>query len=377
MSYSDAAHYLDKVFAEATEDHQPALPKGLQLKFGNWKWGGYGWTSPTNLILTAAWHKVIFPDIDCCKIWSRDESGKTIPGAYSIRSADESVTVPFVNKHDLTKGFCSPNSGMQGARAIEKGRAQGRVGRHFGDSQRTVYDLVLLAGILNDIEEGGPEVAHEVVKTMLSVALQIRKKRIDEQEGILALRYQDQKGKLTALPDLFNDPEMFRALVAGVLMAAVDKFAAGWSVEGTDDPMTAADARSGKAGDLWIADESGAVIVGFEIKDPSRSIDWTILRAGSRFLTQTPSMRGFFIIGGSKAPIHADVLSELKNVAALFRFDPLQRQVSTLSIYDVLLMADALGLTGEVLGYVGTLITSMKSIKEDTRAIWFNLFSGK
>lgn len=58
-----------------------------------WKWGKYGWVSPASLMYTAAWRKYYYPDIDCCKIWASDETNKPIPGGYSIRSEDESISI--------------------------------------------------------------------------------------------------------------------------------------------------------------------------------------------------------------------------------------------------------------------------------------------
>ena len=69
------------------------IPASLATNIGTWKWGSYGWVSPASLIFTAAWRKIYYPEEDCCKIWARDEQNNAIPGGYSIRSEDESISI--------------------------------------------------------------------------------------------------------------------------------------------------------------------------------------------------------------------------------------------------------------------------------------------
>lgn len=371
-----AMEFLETVFADVEAGDQPAPPKALKALIDKWPWGKYGWTSPVNLLITAAWYKAIFPDRDCCKIWAANAQGKAIAGAYSIRTLDESYTVPFVNKHDLFKSFCSSNSGMQGSRALEKGRSvTGRLDRKWSANQKTVFDLDLFSEIMNDIDDLDAAQATETLKYLFSIAIRFRDERIEAQEVILALRYGSSSIGLASLPEQFSDPEFVRALTAAVLAAVLEPAGTTWSVQGTDGAKTAADSQSGNPGDLWIADEAGAPVVGFEVKDHTRTIDWTILRRASDFLKTFDTMRAFVIVAANKAPLDESVAAEVRDPSKLFARDPFQRNVSVLSIYDLINLAVIMGRSGDVISRTGTLVATMLSIKPDTREQWTKLFS--
>lgn len=184
----DERTILDELIKEVKAGDDIVVPPLISRNLSKWKWGSYGWVSPASLIVTAAWHKYLYPSVDCCRIWASDENGKPIPGGYSIRSADENVTIPMFAKHDLCKGFCSPNSGMQGSRAIEKMRGSKRLNRDFAQTQRTVFDLKLFASILNDINELTSDQAKEVLRYLISLA-----KRPEMRESLSTRRFQMSK----------------------------------------------------------------------------------------------------------------------------------------------------------------------------------------
>lgn len=372
----DVTAFLETALAQVEGGRQPSPPPALKALIDRWPWGRYGWTSPVNLLLTAAWRKAMRPDQDVCRIWYYDAQRRPIADAYSIRNLDESYTVPFVNKHDIFKNFCSPNSGMQGSRALEKGRSvTGRLDRDWSANQRTVFDLDLFADIMNDMDGLDAAQARETLAYLLSIAVRFRDERIAAQKAILALRYDSAGVDLASLPERFDDPEFVRALVAATVASVLAPAGASWSVRGTDGAKTAADARSGNPGDLWVADEAGVPVVGFEVKDRTRTIDWTVLRRASGFLKAFPGMRAFIIVVANKAPLADRVAPDVRDPARLFRRDGFQRNVSVLSIYDLINLAVITGRSDEVFDRTGVLVATMPSIKPETRERWAGLFS--
>ena len=126
------------------------LPTILKRNIDAWNFGGYGWTSPVNLLMTAAWVKHVDAPQDVCLIWARNTEGP-IPGGFSIRSMDEKFTVPLVNKYTIFNQFCSNNSGMQGSRALEKSKlreAGTRIERDSELGQRVSFDIVLFQTLI-------------------------------------------------------------------------------------------------------------------------------------------------------------------------------------------------------------------------------------
>ena len=101
MKNEQIRNTLEEILLKADDCDYSKLPPKLITEINQWQWGSYGWTSPTSLLVTAAWRKYLYPDVDCCKIWARDEKKAPIPGGYSIRSADEGVTIPLLAKYDL------------------------------------------------------------------------------------------------------------------------------------------------------------------------------------------------------------------------------------------------------------------------------------
>ena len=205
---------LDDLIESTTPENTnlAAVPKSLLDNLKRWKWGSYGWVSPASLIFTATWRKYYFPQQDCCRIWAVDENNNPIDGGYSIRSEDEQISIPVLAKHDLCTGFCSPNSGMQGSRAIEKMRTLKRLNTDFGTAQRTVFDLKLFATILNQINELSHEASLNTLKYLILIAKGIRERRI---EADAQLQSGTSAGfDLMAFLQDTADPELTKCIVA-------------------------------------------------------------------------------------------------------------------------------------------------------------------
>lgn len=167
---------------EMTKTYDDTLiPGDLLDNLQQWQWGSYGWLSPTSLLFTAAWRKYYYPAMDCCKIWAVDEAGQPIFGGYSIRSEDETVSIPLLARHDLCEGFCSTNSGMQGSRAIEKMRSCKRMDATLASYPKTMFDMRRFAAILNRLEQLEPLQLLEVIKYLIVVAKKIRVNRLQVQ----------------------------------------------------------------------------------------------------------------------------------------------------------------------------------------------------
>ena len=84
---------IDLLIKDTTTYDKDNLPNQLLKDLAKWHWGSYGWVSPASLMFTVAWRKYYYPAVDCCKIWAADENNKPIPGGYSIRTEDESISI--------------------------------------------------------------------------------------------------------------------------------------------------------------------------------------------------------------------------------------------------------------------------------------------
>lgn len=109
MNATQIRNELDKLIQTSESYEETKIPSALFKDVNKWHWGSYRWVSPASLMFTAAWRKYYYPEVDCCKIWASDENNHPIPGGYSIRSEDESISIPLLAKYDLCEGFCSPN----------------------------------------------------------------------------------------------------------------------------------------------------------------------------------------------------------------------------------------------------------------------------
>lgn len=354
---------LDR-FVETTDSCDiSCLPSGLVSNLKAWKWGSYGWVSPASLLFTAAWHKYYFPEIDCCKIWAADESNHSIPGGYSIRQEDEIITVPIMAKYDLCAGFCSPNSGMQGSRAIEKMRSYKRLNRDFSNTQRTYFDLKMFASIMNDTNDLNHQQLLELMRYYICIAKSIRSKRIKENEALS----QESRNSFDVLKQLsvIRDPELTKCVVASCL--AILYAPHHIRVVGVDDNKTAADARAQKPGDLSLI--SGDQIIGaIEVKDKSQEIDWNNIERAKRILHSNPSVSLFLFVLESRSAAVTQVISEMVRSAQLS--DSVGSKISIISLYDLYHLARIITDEATIINTIGKNITVTPGIKPETRKAW-------
>lgn len=314
------------------------------------------------MILTAAWRKAFYPNNDCCKIWARDSQNGKIPGSYSIRTADETVTVPVFSKFDLCTGFCSSNSGMQGSRAIEKSRSVGRINRGLKLEQRTVFDSQLFADILNDINDLGELEALAALKHLIAIAHKSKQRR---ESSNIALKTAPPRINLFAFASLAKDPELTKCITAACLDALYGNL--DFELSGVKDFKTASDGRSQKAGDLAIT-KNGEVIIAVEVKDRSRNLDWQNINNAREIIAKFPSLSAFWFVLESRAAAHSAVVAEMI----------LQTSVESEATVPVTVISlpDLVGLASPIKGYdylvrqTAHYVTIAPSIKPATKSLW-------
>ncbi|MFR8784282.1 restriction endonuclease, SacI family [Slackia sp.] len=359
----DERELLDKLICEVDVGADISVPISISENLSKWKWGSYGWVSPASLIVTAAWRKYLYPSVDCCRIWASDENGKPIPGGYSMRSADELVTIPMLAKHDLCKGFCSPNSGMQGSRAIEKMRGLKRLDRDFAQTQRTVFDLKLFASILNDINELSSGQAKNVLKYLILIAKKMRDKRIAI--DVQVENIQNNSFDPWCFLEKTSDPELTKCYVA----ACFDVLFAmhGFSIEGVSDHRTAADARAKKPGDISLA-KNGECVAAIEVKDKSQHIDWQNINRAENVISNHPKIEYFmFVLESTDAATDS-------NVNDIFKSSKMKVYPSNLITVSALypIYKQALSACGplKLSSKIGFYIASAPDVKPETKVSW-------
>lgn len=359
----DERQFLDNIISEASEEDDIAVSRILARKFDSWKWGSYGWVSPASLIITAAWHKCLYPEVDCCRIWASDEDGKPIPDGYSIRSADEFVTIPMLAKHDLCKGFCSSNSGMQGSRAIEKMRGLKRLNRDFAQVQRTVFDLKLFASILNDINELKPAEAKKVVQYLIVLAKRSRNERVATDAK--ASNVENVGFNSWLFLESIADPELTKCYVAACFDAL---FAAhGFSVEGVEDHRTAADARAKKPGDISLV-KDGCYFAAIEVKDKSQHIDWQNIDRAKRVIENHPQVEYFMFVMESTAAASARTVNDIFSSPQMKCYP--ESLITVSALYPIYKQAISVVGSKELAKRIGACIASAPDIKPETKVSW-------
>ena len=363
MNSSTIRKELDTLIIETQQYDKDAIPKRLLSYLSKWKWGSYGWVSPASLMYTAAWRKYYYPDVDCCKIWASDENNKAIPGGYSIRTEDESISIPLLAKHDLCAGFCSPNSGMQGSRAIEKMRTLKRLDRDFDNAQRTVFDLKLFAAIMNEINDLNQDQLLEVLKYFICTAKGIKAKR-DEANQALSAATDASFDVLQELSDI-HDPELTKCVVAACLQILFRGY--GFDVSGVDDNKTAADARAGKPGDLTIEKE-GKSVVAIEVKDKTQSIDWNNIERAKRIIRSHPELDTFMFVLESRDSATNSLINEMVNSSQLATNDG--KIITILSLYALYHLARPIVSESEMIQITSGYIAQAPSVKPETKALW-------
>jgi len=338
------------------------IPGQLRRRLDNWKWGSIGWTSPANLIITAAWRKAFFPEDDCCKIWARDSDNQPIEGGYSIRTCDETVTVPVFSKFDLCTGFCSANSGMQGSRAIEKSRGVGRINRGLRLKQRTVFDSQLFSEILNDINDLSGRAAEEVLKYLIEVAYGAKAKRKIADD---ILRSSPPTLDLLRFCRDATDPELPKCLTAACLDAIYGEMKL--ELLGVSDYKTAADNRAVKAGDLTLV-RDGKPLVAVEVKDRSRRLDWQNINSAKAIVRNFPSLVAFYFVLESRNSVDPEIIDEVARDE--LNETSLGIPISFLSLPDLVAMAAPAKGYSFLVTRTAEFVTQAPSIKSTTKERW-------
>lgn len=354
---------LDNLIIETQEYDKNAIPQRLLAYLEKWKWGSYGWVSPASLMYTATWRKYYYPDMDCCKIWSADENNKAIPGGYSIRTEDENISIPILAKHDLCAGFCSPNSGMQGSRAIEKMRSLKRLDKDFDNAQRTVFDLKLFAAIMNEINDLEHEQLLEVLKYFICTAKDIKAKR-DKTNQSLTADFAVSFDLLDALSSI-HDPELTKCVVAACLQAIFSGY--GFEVAGVEDSKTAADARAGKPGDLVI-EKAGKTVVAIEVKDKTQSIDWNNIERAKRIINKHPELDTFMFVLENRNSATNSTINEMVKSPQLATKDG--KIITIVSLYTLYYIAKPIVSDLVLIKLTSSFIAKAPSIKPETKALW-------
>lgn len=360
----DTRKQLDDLIKNTETYNKNALPQALVQNLNNWKWGSYGWTSPASLFLTAAWHKYCFPNYDCCKIWAKDERNNPIPGSYSIRSEDESITVPLLAKYELCLGFCSANSGMQGSRAIEKMRSLKRLNTDFDQTQRTFFDLKLFATILNQINTLNQEQCLEFCRYFILIAKNIRKNRISENEKLVRESHHN-ISSYDFLCDV-HDPELTKCVTAACLIIIYNN--SNLSIQGVSDAKTAADARAKKPGDLCLYYKD-LPIIAIEVKDKTQEIDWNNIERACRIIRRFSSLRNFMFVLEKRDAIATPLINEMVSSNKL-KEDIDAKKISFTSLHDLYLMALSLATDQEISNLTSKLIAQTPTIKPETIKKW-------
>lgn len=361
---------LEKIIRETKECNLSIIPARLREELNAFQWGKYGWVSPASLIVTATWYKWIYPTRDCCKIWAQDETGQPIEGGYSIRTEDETITIPILAKYELCAGFCSPNSGMQGSRAIEKMRTMRRLNRDFNSSQKTVFDLKLFAAILNDINELSQDESFEVLKYLVCIAKEIHENLIKANKKLTEEKASSGVDIMQILSEI-HDPELTKCVVA----ACIDRLFSPFKLclEGVADQKTAADARAQKPGDLCLLSplHDNLVIAAFEVKDKTQSIDWNNIERAKRIIRKFPSITMFMFVLENRDSATSKIVNEISKTLRDDVSD--NRPICILSVHDLLCIALSISSQQELLEITSKFISIAPAIKPETKSRWISV----
>ena len=354
---------LDDLISLTEEYDRSKIPTSILSNLEKWRWGSYGWVSPASLLFTAAWRKYYYPNIDCCKIWAADENNKPIPGGYSIRSEDESISIPLLAKYDLCNGFCSPNSGMQGSRAIEKMRSLRRLNTDFDNAQRTLFDLKLFAAILNQTNDLEHDQLLELIKYYIVTAKTIKARRLKVNEGLMKETAKS-FSPLSALSSI-ADPEFTKCVTAACLTVLYKSNT--FAVTGVEDFKTAADARAQKPGDLTV-ERSAKPVLAIEVKDKTQHIDWQNIERASRILTANPDLQGFVFVLESRDAATTKLINEMVNSSQLK--SAIGSKISIMSLFSLYQLAKAASSDAELINQTSRYLALAPAVKPGTKDFW-------
>jgi hypothetical protein len=358
------------------DDYANRLPTKLAQRLKQWPYGNYGCTSPVNLLMTAAWYKHLHHRQDVCRIWARDSKKRSVPGSFSIRTADEDVTVKVVNRLEIADQFCSSNSGMQGSRALEKMRAIGRISRDSQIDQSVMFDVRLFANILNDINDLDAEQAKDCFSYFIAKGLEIKKQRLQEATlltGLSPIQGTDGVFRLIRAAQEIRDPELVRAIAAGLVwLRHRDEFADA-TLEGVSGYKTAANTQEGSAGDFWISDASEPVIAG-EAKDSSIAFGHTQLTAATTRCKRHPSVKLYYLITAADNALETSTADDSRWFGRLDEISQTGLNVVAVTIRQLAFQTLTFAASfSEVVTHVDKILREMPSLKKGSLAHWAKL----
>lgn len=370
----------DEAVRKVDEGHSfgTLIKNSICVRILRWQFGEYGWTSPVNLLITAAWTKWLHPDQDVCKIWAKDSKNNPITGGFSLRSADESFTVPLVCRLNIFPGFCSNNSGMQGTRAIEKARAACRIDRDTRLEQRVLFDLELFVNIMNDINDLKSEEAKFVFQYLIE---QGYRKKLQIAKGKAALKGTEIDSRKNAYDlvikaaSLIHDPQFIKVLVGSCLdlIAKQTENFHDCTVEGIYDQKTGANARSLAPGDIWLSKNKSPVL-GCEVKDASKEFGFEILSAVRERIKSNPTLTRYWLVTASETAIKHTVASDPEWSKQLREFRKSGCIISIFTFRALLALVDSLihidGILPDII--TGHLVET-SDLKNETIAKWNEL----
>jgi len=363
---------------------QDKLPKLIKERIDNWKFGEYGWISPVNIMMTAAWYKWKNPKQDVCLIWAETSQQENIPGGFSIRTQDENYTVPFLTKFRLASGFASPNSGMQGSRALEKNNLRDkkmRIGRNDDLEQRVKFDLKLFQNIMNDINESDATTAKNIFIYFVEKAIEHQNKKNIERTKLKKIPKQqidNTKEIVTNAISTFKDPQFVKTVVVAIAdeLIQVSSVYQGCSILGIDGSKTAADARANTPGDFWIIDSSKEVIVAFEVKDQTKTIGFDVLAAIQSRIETYPNLQYYLLVGAGKIAVTNENKNDPQWKKMLQEYESQGVKVYDATVTTLLNTLDFMSQgKHHLLSSISKHLADTKDLKKDTIKKWIDLIT--
>lgn len=372
---------LQEAEFEKLEDIKSSIQENLASRIDSWKFGDYGWTSPVNIMMTCAWYKWLNPNQDICKIWANDHLKQKISGGFALRSMDERYTIRIIAKSRIANGFCSPNSGMQGSRAIEKMRGIGRINRNEPVEQSVRFDMSLLQNILNDINDCNSIQAKNVFKLFLKYGLL---KRAQREQTLSALS--SSTNNLLSPEDILSyaltvkDPQFFKALTIVVMQEIIEthQYYSGLTLSGIAGAKTAADARAKSAGDFWFEDQNKNPIIAVEVKDPSKKIGFDIITAIENRKINTPSLQSYFLVSAAREPVASRDLNDKDWISNIADLRHRGLNVIIYALHDLFSFACMnVNFMPGFTNKVNQVLSQVQSLKPDTTKNWLNFLKSK
>ena len=360
----------------ASGKFETTLSPEVQALVLGWKFGKTGYTTPTNIFLTASWYKWLDNDQDIRNCFVKDSTGANVPNSYSGRGTDESFTVPLVAEFSISQRFCSPNSGFQGSRAIEKVKLPLTI-ENYSDI-RVSWDTERFFQIIALIQNSSSAQAHQIFRYFLSIAFAIQAQLAEERADLMDIRVEE--NELTAYRIITNrirqvrDPQFHKIVVGAYYSLSLgDDF----QVTGFEDSITGADARSGSAGDFSIM-RNNDLVEGIEVKDNTIQFDYRHINTARNRIIANPTMTRYTMVTTGN-----EIVSEIAHIDRIYNLiDSILEETGCLIRLTNLrvMLAENWGQFNmteylqEITRHLGN--ENIPDIREGTIAFWMNLIQG-